>query len=199
MAQKIRVLIVDDFAETRESLARLLRFERDIAVVGMAADGSKAIELTRQLGPDIVLMDINMPGIDGIRATEILSREAPGSQVIIISVQGEADYLRRAMLAGARDFLTKPFTSDELASTIRRVFEMSADRRQTAALSRDGQSQQVAANRKHGKVICVFSPKGGVGRSTLAVNMAVALRQLTQRSEERRVGKECRSRWSPYH
>src|SRR5690554_6583344 len=153
MAEKIRVLIVDDFADTRESLSRLLRFEDDIEVVGTAPDGPKTIEIARQIQPDIVLMDINMPGMDGIQATEILGREVPASQVIMISVQGEADYLRRAMLAGARDFLTKPFTSEELTGTIRRVHELGADRRATLAAQTSGPPPAVDQV-KNGKIIC---------------------------------------------
>src|SRR5579883_1747853 len=98
-------------------------------MVGGAEDGPSAIERAKELQPDIVLMDINMPGMDGIRATEAISSEVPVSQVIMMSVQGETDYLRRAMLAGARDFLVKPFGADELANTIRRVYELDTDRR----------------------------------------------------------------------
>jgi len=122
VAAKIRVLVVDDFAEARASVAKLLQFEEDIEMVGGAEDGPSAIERAKEMQPDIILMDINMPGMDGIRATEAISSEVPISQVIMMSVQGETDYLRRAMLAGARDFLVKPFGADELANTIRRVF-----------------------------------------------------------------------------
>jgi len=129
VAGKIRVLVVDDFAEARTSVAKLLQFEDDIEMVGGAQDGPSAIQMAKELVPDIILMDINMPGMDGIRATEAVSAEVPVAQVIMMSVQGETDYLRRAMLAGARDFLVKPFGADELANTIRRVYELDADRR----------------------------------------------------------------------
>src|SRR5204862_270400 len=93
--------------------------------VGAAASGGEAIEQARQLTPDIVLMDINMPDMDGIVATERLSAEVPGASVVMMSVQGEADYLRRSMLAGAREFLVKPFSSDELITTsgIKQILE----------------------------------------------------------------------------
>ena len=77
MADRIRVVIVDDIAETREHLAKLLTFETDIEVVGAAASGEEALELAGELSPDIVLMDINMPGMDGIATTEQLSRACP--------------------------------------------------------------------------------------------------------------------------
>ena len=111
MADQIRVLIVDDILETRDHLTKLLGFETDILVVGAAASGREAIEIGAKLVPDVVLMDINMPDMDGITATERLASEVPSAAVVMMSVQGEADYLRRSMLAGAREVLVKP---DEL-------------------------------------------------------------------------------------
>ena len=121
MADKIRVLIVDDIAETRENIRRLLQFERDMEVVGGARTGKEAISLARESHPHVVIMDINMPDMDGISATEALLKELPNTQIVILSVQNEPDYMRRAMLAGARDFLPKPPSADELVSTIRKV------------------------------------------------------------------------------
>ena len=115
---KIRVLIVDDIPETRENVRKLLAFEADVEVVGVAGTGREAVQLARDLQPNIVMMDINMPDMDGITAVEMITRDVPIAQVIMMSVQSEADYLRRSMLAGARDFLTKPFTSEDLVSTI---------------------------------------------------------------------------------
>src|SRR5918994_5833460 len=107
MADHIRVLIVDDIPETRDHLTKLLGFESDIEVVGSAASGAEAIDLAAKLTPDVVLMDINMPDMDGITATERMATAAPMTSVVMMSVQGEADYLRRSMLAGAREFLVK--------------------------------------------------------------------------------------------
>lgn len=177
--EKIRVLIVDDIPETRENLRKLLYFESDIEVVGAAISGEEGIQMAKELQPDIVLMDINMPGVDGITASEAISQEVPLTQVIMMSVQGEADYLRRSMLAGAREFLIKPFSSDELVSSIRRVYELGAAQR--ARYQAPVPPFTVAAQRqppppeKLGKVICVFSPKGGTGCSTIATNLAIAL------------------------
>src|SRR5215475_704638 len=119
----IKVLIVDDIPETRENLKKLLAFETDIEVVGTASTGREGLELAQQLLPDIILMDINMPDMDGIAATEAISKAVPSAGVVMMSVQSEADYLRRAMLAGARDFLTKPISGEELYSTVRGVFD----------------------------------------------------------------------------
>jgi pilus assembly protein CpaE len=170
----IKVLIVDDIPQTRENLRKLLSLEPDIEIVGMAATGEEGIELARKLRPDIVLMDINLPGIDGITATEIVSREVPEAQVIMISVQGEPAYMRRAMLAGAREFLIKPFSSDELISAIRRVYELGKTRQVVAPVKQPAVVEKEKP-RKEGKIISAFSPKGGVGTSTIAANLAVAL------------------------
>src|SRR5689334_13281696 len=123
-ADKIRTLIVDDIAETRENVRKLLQFESDVEVVGTARTGREGIQLAQELDPDVILMDINMPDVDGITATETIRQRSPHIQVVILSVQGDQNYMRRAMLAGARDFLTKPPMGDELISAIRRAGEM---------------------------------------------------------------------------
>jgi pilus assembly protein CpaE len=183
MADQIRVLIVDDIPETRDHLTKLLGFESDVDVVGAAASGTEAIGMATELLPDVVLMDINMPDMDGIAATEKLSAAVPTAAVVMMSVQGEADYLRRSMLAGAREFLVKPFSSDELTASIRQVYT-----REREKLSRMGAMPVMAAGGagaagaaasedgggRDGQVIAIFSPKGGVGRTTVAVNVAVA-------------------------
>ena len=177
MADQIRILIVDDIPETRDHLAKLLGFEADIEVVGLAASGAEALELAGRLTPDVVLMDINMPDMDGITATERLSSLVPTAAVVMMSVQGEADYLRRSMLAGAREFLVKPFSSDELTTSIRQVHIRERDKLSRmaipakAAASTNGTHDEPGAA---GLVVALFSPKGGVGRTTVAVNMAVA-------------------------
>ena len=172
----IRVLIVDDIPETRDHLTKLLGFEGDMEVVGSAASGAEAIEIASQLSPDIVLMDINMPDMDGIVATEKMATAAPLSSVIMMSVQGEADYLRRSMLAGAREFLVKPFSSDELNASIRQVYAREREKlsRMAPVVAAPGGGGGAASDREPGQVIAVFSPKGGVGRTTVAVNLAVA-------------------------
>jgi pilus assembly protein CpaE len=173
MVDKITIVVVDDIPATLESLKKLFLFEEDLDVVGTASDGEQAVALVKQLHPDIVLMDINMPKVDGIRAAETLSVEAPSSPVIIMSVQGENAYLKRAMQAGAREFLVKPFSSSELISTIRRVHEMETkkgtyERMPTPTASSNGENHL-------GRVIVVFGAKGGVGKSVIATNLAVQM------------------------
>jgi pilus assembly protein CpaE len=186
--EKITLLIVDDIPETRENLRKLLYFESDIEIVGMAASGREAIEKAKSLQPNIVLMDINMPDMDGITASQQITRVASACQVIMMSVQSEADYLRRSMLAGAMDFLTKPFTSEELSSSIHRVYDMGASRRAAApaapAAGTPGPAGPETPSRRSsqgGKLLLVYSPKGGTGCSTVAINLAVGLQQVTSK------------------
>ena len=172
----IRVLIVDDIPSTLDNLQKLLSFEDDIEVCGTAGDGRRAIEEARRLNPDIVLMDVNMPQMDGIQATELMAQEAPGSPVIIMSVQGERDYLRRAMQAGAREFLIKPFSGDELIASIRRVDQLEQKKESYLVKTGPGGS---APRVQLGEVFLVFSGKGGIGKSIVASNLAVALAMET--------------------
>jgi pilus assembly protein CpaE len=174
----IRVIIVDDIPETRENLRKLLAFEPDIEVVGTASTGKEGLELAINKKPNIVLMDINMPDMDGITATEHIHKAVPTSGVIIMSVQSESDYLRRAMLAGARDFLTKPIAGDELYATVRRVYELTPKfdmMPQTALAGKPGDTGLIGG--KDGKVVVVYSPQGGVGTTTVSTNLAAAMMQ----------------------
>jgi len=173
---KIKVLIVDDIAETRDNVKRLLYFEEDMEVVGEAANGEEAVNLAEKLRPDIVLMDINMPVMDGITATELISLKLPRAGIIIMSVQGEQEYLKKAMMAGAREYMVKPFSSDELADTIRRVYDFEAKR-----MDKLVPAEVKAEIRREPQIITVFSTKGGVGKTTIATNLAVSLARDTGR------------------
>jgi pilus assembly protein CpaE len=178
---KIRIIIVDDIAETRENIRKLLQFEGDVEVVGVARTGREGCDLAKEVRPDVVLMDINMPDMDGITATETIRRLVPFSQIVILSVQSDPSYMRRAMLAGARDFLTKPPAVEELTAAIRRAGSMAHEEK---AKSRHAIPSQVGGGvvgtlpgtmAGVGKVITIYSPKGGTGCTTLVTNLAVAL------------------------
>lgn len=174
MSAPIRVLIVDDIPETRVNVRTLIELERDIVVAGEAANGSEAVAKASELRPDCILMDINMPVMDGIVATEQISVALPEVVIVMMSVQGEQEYLRKAMLAGARDYLIKPFSADDLVSTIRRACALEIERRRHQSASTNGQL-------KPGKVVSVFSTKGGVGKTTIAANLAVLLAKEGER------------------
>jgi pilus assembly protein CpaE len=180
MPAKIKILIVDDIPEARENLKKLISFEPDFDVVGAAGSGRDGIEMARELNPEIVLMDINMPDIDGITATSQLRKSNPTIGVIMMSAQDGSEYIRRAMAAGAKDFLPKPLAVDEVYATIRRVYEDMEQIRNIQMVAVDTKSGQpktagVANTGRETKIICVYSPQGGAGKTTIATNMAAGL------------------------
>ncbi len=164
----LTVLIVDDAPDTRNNVRRLLGLTLGVEVVGEAANAEEAIKKIGQLSPQVVLMDVNMPGMDGITATARITSTYPDTVVIVMSVQGETEYLRRAMIAGAKDYLVKPFGADELVECIQKSWERETTRRAKATGGQGG-------GKPDGQVLAVFSPKGGVGKTTLAVNVAAVL------------------------
>src|SRR2546429_8101013 len=137
-------------------------------------NGKEGIEQAKKLAPDLVLMDVNMPIMDGIQATETLAQEVPGSPVIIMSVQGERDYLRRAMQSGAREFLIKPFSGDELIASIRRVYQLEQKKESFLAKTTGGTPVAAAAppdgrtpagrRAEHGQALFFYSSESGVGK-----------------------------------
>ncbi len=178
--KKIRVLVVDDIPETREQIKKLLMFEPDIEVVGTAGTGREGLQLAKETQPNIILMDINMPDMDGIQATEQIATAVPTAAVVMMSVQSEADYLRRAMLAGASDFLTKPVSGDDLYSTLRKVHERKQAMMPVIPVSAPPRPGPLpggmpVAERRLGQILVIYSPKGGSGCTTIATNLAAGL------------------------
>jgi pilus assembly protein CpaE len=149
--------------------------------VAEAATGLEAIERVMEHRPDIVLMDINMPDMDGITASQRITGTYPETQVIMMSVQSETDYIRRAMVAGARDFLTKPFSLDELLTAIHNAYQRKLEMPDTSAVAKrpaidtPARTSALGEDLAEGNVITIYSPKGGVGCTTLAVNLAISL------------------------
>jgi DNA-binding NarL/FixJ family response regulator len=117
--QAIHVLIVDDHRIMRDGLRRLLQFESGITVVGEAEDGQKALEIAREQKPDVVIMDVNMPGMNGIEATRILTAEMPWVKVIGLSMLMDADSANAMRDAGAVAYLTKGGRSEDLVDAVR--------------------------------------------------------------------------------
>ena len=117
----IRVLLVDDQSIVREGLASLLQTKPDLEIVGEAENGRVAVERSLALKPDIVLMDIRMPVMDGIAAIRVLSQEAPKIKVLVLTTFDDDDYVAQAMACGAKGYLLKDTPSEELAQAIRSV------------------------------------------------------------------------------
>ena len=164
---KIKIIIADDIEETRNVIKQILTLENDFfEIVGEASNGEEVLELIPKVKPDIILMDINMPVLNGLEATEKITNQFPTVTVIIMSVQAESEYLKKAMFHGAKEYIIKPFKYEVLVNTILTTYERYKDKALNAANIEEGQCTA--------KVITYFSSKGGVGKSILALNSAVA-------------------------
>jgi DNA-binding NarL/FixJ family response regulator len=117
----IKILLVDDHAIVRQGLRSLLEKEPDIEVVGEAEDGRKAIELTRELLPDVVVMDITMPNLNGVEAARLITQELPKVKVIALSMHSDRTFIVSMLKAGASGYILKECLSDELVEAIRTV------------------------------------------------------------------------------
>ncbi|NLI78113.1 MAG: MinD/ParA family protein [Candidatus Riflebacteria bacterium] len=169
--RRIKVLIADDMVELRSNVRRMLGSQDSIQVIGEAGDGEEALKVIRELNPHVVLMDINMPRMDGLKVTEALAKELPNIQVVIMSIQSEQEYFRRAMKAGAKDFLTKPFSSGDLVDAIQNTFNRWVKDR-----------PELQQEEARAEVLTFFATKGGVGRTTLATNLGISLAKRGKRT-----------------
>ncbi len=178
----ITIILIEDIAEIRANVKKILSFESDFNVIGMAGTGEEGLALAKELRPDIIIMDINMPGADGLQITTQVINHLPETGVIILSAQDDPSYVRLAMIAGAKAFLTKPSTPDELYHTVRAVYS-----RARAPVMQPTSSQPISAGAakdseiRAGNIIVVYSPQGGAGCTTLATNMASALNRENSR------------------
>lgn len=174
MERKIRVIIADDSDQTRENIRAIFNYEETIDIIGEAKNGLEAVELARDMRPDVILMDINMPDMDGIKAAQTITEEGLEGSIIMMSIQGEREYIKKAMAAGARDYVIKPFGVNELIEAIRRVYQLDQAKKKKITNPNAGPKLQ-------SKIISVFSTKGGVGKTTIATNLAVAIASTTNK------------------
>jgi YesN/AraC family two-component response regulator len=142
---RLRVMIADDETEMRRSTRLMLTLIPNVEIVATAKNGREALEMARQHKPDIALMDVNMPGMNGLEAIAAMRAERPELACIIISAERDTETLLEAMAVGARGYLTKPFTGDQLIETIGQVSRNLAVKRR--------QSDQVAQLRQQRDVI----------------------------------------------
>lgn len=141
-AERLRVLIADDVQETRRSTRLMMTLIPEVEVVAIAENGREAVEMAQIKQPDIALMDVNMPGMDGLEAIHLMIKKRPDMACIVLSAERESQTLQRAIAAGARGYLIKPFTSDQLAQTMRRVIDWVRANR-----ARVGNSEQLRQER----------------------------------------------------
>jgi len=133
--KKLRVLIADDIQETRRNTRLMLATIDDVEVVAIAANGLQAVQLAEEHHPDILLLDINMPELDGLSAYKEIAQIHPDIGCIIISAEKDTTTLRNAMSIGVQEYLIKPFTIEELETAIARVYERVLKTRQELAQS----------------------------------------------------------------
>jgi len=119
--EKIKILLVDDHAIMRDGIKALLSIYDDIEVVGEASEGREAIEMARELNPDVVVMDISMPGMDGLEVTRRLTKRNPGMKVIILTQHDNREYILSAIKVGAAGYIPKKALGSDLISAIRAV------------------------------------------------------------------------------
>jgi DNA-binding NarL/FixJ family response regulator len=133
-ASPARVLIADDHGLVREGMRTILASEPDLEVVGEAADGQEALELCRNLRPDLVLMDVRMPKMDGLAATREIKAECPTTAVLIVTTHESPDYLMDAIKAGAAGYVLKEATRTQLTNAIRRALSGESPMNQELAM-----------------------------------------------------------------
>ncbi|MBC7075907.1 MAG: response regulator [Syntrophomonadaceae bacterium] len=173
--RKIKVILADDNKNTRSSIRKLLELDDDIDIVAEAANGREVLEKVEIMEPDIVIMDVRMPELDGFEAAQNISLHYPNVSVIMISVNDEPQNFKRAMMAGAKEYLVKPLSPEELNSTVKQVAEL--NRKRVAGWKPQPEDSRSYTSGKPNRLVTVFSPKGGVGKSVVCANLAAAMAQ----------------------
>jgi two-component system, NarL family, response regulator DesR len=196
----IRVLLAEDQAMIREALAALLSFEDDIEVVAQVGRGDEVTPAALATKPDVALLDIEMPGMDGLTAAAALSQASPGTKIVILTTFGRPGYLRRAMEAGASGFVVKDSPADRLARTIRQVLsgQRVIDPELAAAALSEGASpltpreRDVLAASQDGATIAEIAAALYLSEGTVRNYLSACIQKTgaRNRAEARRVAEE---------
>ncbi|MCD4713996.1 MAG: response regulator [Clostridiales bacterium] len=166
----IKIIIADDVKDMREMIVKMLGASRlEYEIVATCENGVEVLDTLKHKKADIVLMDINMPEMNGLEATEVISGLYPHVQVIMMSVQHETEYLKKAMLAGAKAYVMKPVDMVELIETIETTFE------RAKLLTPVSVSNEKVYD---AKIISFFSAKGGVGNTSVALNAGITFHEM---------------------
>ncbi len=173
--KNIKVLLADDNERMRDSIRKLMELDKAIDIVAEAATGKEVLQQIEAMEPEIVVMDINMPEMNGLEATHYISQHYPQVMVIIISVNDEIKNFKQAMMAGAKEYLVKPLSPEELNSTVRKVAELNKNGSRLQRSAGETAENERSVFAQENKIVTVFGPKGGVGRSTIISNLATAL------------------------
>ncbi len=201
---KIRVMLVDDHQVLREDLRRLLELESDLVVVGEASSGQEAVDMAKALTPEVVLMDIKMPEMDGLQATQLITRRNPKIKVIILSMYEE--YLLQAVQSGAAGYLLKDLHREKLVQTIRDVREgrshlrLSLSQQQLSSIVRESYGLDLLSQREKDVLRLVADGRTnreiagliGVSESTVKRTIRQASRKLGARNRSGMVAEATR-------
>jgi two-component system response regulator DesR len=186
----IRVLLAEDQGMVRGALSALLRLEGDIEVVAEVARGDAVVPIALQAQPDVALLDIEMPGEDGLSAAKALHEQVPSCRIVILTTFGRSGYLRRAMESGAVGFLLKEAPAGDLAMAIRRVMEGArvVDPELALAALAEGNSpltvreQEVLAAARSGARLADIADQLSLSEGTVRNHLSVAIQKLGARN-----------------
>jgi DNA-binding NarL/FixJ family response regulator len=189
MKTPIKVLLVDDHPIVRKGVASYLAHQRNVQIVGEAADGYEALRKMKELGPDVVLMDADMPQMDGLAVTQTATRDLPHIKIVILSMYRDTDYILRILQSGARGYVLKDSPPEELAQAVEKVFAgesyFSADVARVALNqfvkgSSDGPSPTNLTNREREVLILIAE---GLSNKEIAMRLNVGVRTVETHRE----------------
>lgn len=178
VTDRFKVLIVSSTRSVTDRFEKLFAFIDTVDLIGSKGTAQDAMSIVRESRPDVVLTDISLPDMNGIQLTEIIRREHPDVQVIVLAPDKLGDVVLNAMRSGASDFLTHDVPLEELRVSTFRAGELAIIEKKKRGAGTDAERNVPSKDRtegRNGKVITVYSPKGGVGTTALAVNLAIAL------------------------
>ena len=178
VTDRFKVLIVANTRTVTDRFGKLFGFIDTVELVGTVSTAQDATPVIREVRPDVVLVDISLPDMNGVQFTEMIRRDHPGVQVIVLAADKLGDIVINAMRSGAADFLTYEVPLEELRMAIYRAGEIAVAEKKKRGVGPDTERTLPSAEKgegRKGKVIAVYSPKGGTGTTTLAINLAIAL------------------------
>lgn len=193
--RQLRVVIADDHAIVRAGLSGLIESSGDMAVVGEARTGEEAVRLAHEARPDVVVMDVSMPGLDGAEATERIREQTPEVRVLALTMHEDRAHLMRLLEAGAAGYVIKRTAGDELLRAIRSVAsgEAYVDSLLAGALLRDGRQQEEALSRREEEVL----RRTAWGESNKAIAAALGISTRTVETYKARIADKLDLRTRP--
>ncbi|HYS11897.1 MAG TPA: response regulator transcription factor [Burkholderiaceae bacterium] len=177
-AKRIRVLIADDHAVVRRGLAAILNLEEDVRVVGEAGDGEQAVALWRELRPDVTLMDLRMPGVEGVQAIDRIRDEDPNAAIIVLTTFDHDEDIYVGLRAGAKAYLLKDVEPEELFRCIRAVHAGEAYLQPKVAAKLAQRVQEEALTEREAQILKLLAE----GRSNRAIGQVLAISESTVKS-----------------